>query len=319
MAGETKKSMIAAIVGNLLIAATKFIAAAFSGSSAMLSEAIHSLVDTGNGALMLYGLRRSRKPPDDEHPLGYGHELYFWTLIVGMMIFALGGGISIVTGYMHLHRERPPEDIGWSYAVIAVAMVFEAITWYFGLKAFRKERGDRGIVETIRLTKNPGTFAVLLEDTAALLGLVIAFFGIYLSRALDAPWIDGASSMLIGALLCLTAFVLVFESMGLLVGEGVQKSTLRALRTIICADPAVERLDKLLTLYLGPDEIMLAIELHFHPDTTADEIRHAVSRFKAAIQERYPRVRRIFLDTSSISEAGYSATASPDPRPSAPP
>jgi cation diffusion facilitator family transporter len=301
MAAETRKSMLAAIVGNVLIAITKFIAAAFSGSAAMLSEAIHSLVDTGNGALMLYGLRRSRKPPDDEHPFGYGHELYFWTLIVGMLIFALGGGISIVTGYMHLHRERPPEDIGWSYAVIAAAMVFEAITWYYGLKAFRKERGDRGIVETIRLTKNPGTFAVLLEDTAALLGLVIAFFGIYLSRALDAPWMDGASSMLIGALLCLTAFVLVFESMGLLVGEGVQKSTLRTLRAIICADPAVETVDKLLTLYLGPEDIMLAIDVKFHADTTAEEIRLSVSRFRQAIQAAHPRIRRVFLDTGSIS------------------
>ncbi len=302
MAGETKKAVLAAILGNLLIAATKFIAAAFSGSAAMLSEAIHSLVDTGNGALMLYGMRRSVKPPDDDHPLGYGHELYFWALIVGMLIFALGGGMSIVTGYMHLGRETPPGDVGWSYAVIAAALVFEGVSWYFGLKAFRKERRGRGIVETIRRTKNPSTFAILLEDTAALLGLVFAFFGIFLSTHLDAPWIDGASSMAIGILLWITAFVMVYESKELLVGEGMEKSTLRSVREIICADPAVERVDKLLTLYLGPDEVMLAIELHFHPDTTAIEIRHAVTRFKLAIQAQYPRIRRVYLATSSIGD-----------------
>jgi cation diffusion facilitator family transporter len=302
MAGETKKAVVAAIVGNLLIAATKFIAAAFSGSSAMLSEAIHSLVDTGNGGLMLYGMRRSRMPPDEQHPLGYGHELYFWTLVVGILIFGLGGGMSIVTGLMHIARTTPPEHTGWSYAVLAAAMVFEGISWHYGLKAFRTERRGRGIVETIRLTKNPSTFAVLLEDSAALLGLAFAFLGIYLSTRLNAPWLDGASSVLIGVLLCLTAWVMVYESMGLLVGEGVGRATLADLRKIICADPAVERVDKLLTLYLGPEEILLAIELRFRSDTTALDIRRAVARCKRAIQEQYPRIRRIYLDTISIGD-----------------
>jgi cation diffusion facilitator family transporter len=302
MAGETKKAVVAAIVGNLLIAATKFIAAGFSGSAAMLSEAIHSLVDTGNGVLMLYGMRRSRKPPDQQHPLGYGHELYFWTLVVGILIFGLGGGMSIVTGLMHVARSTPPENTGWSYAVLAAAMVFEGTSWHYGLKAFRTERRGRGIVETIRLSKNPSTFAVLLEDSAALLGLAFAFLGIFFSTRLNAPWLDGVSSVLIGVLLCLTAWVMVYESMGLLVGEGVGRTTLADLRKIICADPAVERVDKLLTLYLGPEEILLAIELRFRSDTTALDIRHAVARFKRAIQDQYPRIRRIYLDTISICD-----------------
>src|SRR5690242_10585273 len=226
MAGETRRAVLAAVAGNLAIAATKFIAAAASGSAAMLAEAIHSVVDTGNGALMLYGLRRSRRPPDAAHPFGYGHELYFWTLVVGMVVFAAGGGMSIVTGTMHLANPSPPENAGWSYAVLACAAVFEGVSWVYGAKAFHAERRGRGILETIHATKNPASFAVLLEDSAALIGLLFAFLGIYLSEARGRPWLDGASSILIGILLCAVALVMVYESKGLLVGEGVEKRTL---------------------------------------------------------------------------------------------
>jgi cation diffusion facilitator family transporter len=302
MAGEARSAVLAAIVSNLLIAAAKLIAAAFSGSAAMLSEAIHSLVDTGNGGLMLYGVRQSRRPPDEQHPFGYGHELYFWTLVVGVLIFALGGGMSIVTGVMHLARSEPPENVGWNYAIIATAMVFEGISWRYGWKAFGAERRGRGIVETIRETKKPTTFSVLLEDSAALVGLAVAFLGIFLSVRLDAPWIDGVSSMVIGALLCLVAMVMVYESKGLLVGEGVRKSTLEEVRAIVRADPAVDCVEKLLTIYLGPEEILLAIELRFRADTRVGDIRRAVARIRQAIQARHPRIRRIFIDATSIGE-----------------
>jgi len=294
--------VIAALAGNLAIAATKFIAAAFSGSAAMLAEAIHSLVDTGNGALMLYGVHRSRKPPDLEHPFGYGHELYFWTLVVGMLVFALGGGMSIVTGAMHLANPAPPENPGWSYAVLACAGMFEGVSWVYGFKAFRAERRGRGILETIHLTKNPATFAVLLEDSAALVGLGLAFLGIYLSGALGSAWLDGASSILIGFLLCVVALVMVYESKGLLVGEGVEKRTLDALREMIRTDPEVDRVDKLTTVYLGPDEILLAIEVRFVAQATTLEIREALARLKRAIQARYPKIRRIFVDSGAIGE-----------------
>jgi cation diffusion facilitator family transporter len=302
MAEESKKAIVAAIVGNVLIAVSKFIAAAFSGSAAMLAEAIHSLVDTGNGALMLHGMRRSRKPPDPEHPFGYGHELYFWTLVVGVLVFAVGGGMSIITGILHIAHATPPENIGWNYAVIAAALIFEAGSCYFALKAFNAERRGRGVFETIRVSKDPTSFSVLLEDTAALVGLVIAFFGIYLSAKLNAPWIDGASSVLIGVLLCLVALVMVYESKGLLVGEGVDKRTLEGLRSIARADPAVECVDKLMTMYLGPEEILLAIELRFHSNTKADDIRHAVARIKQVIQAQYPKIRRIYFDAASIGD-----------------
>jgi cation diffusion facilitator family transporter len=302
MASESKQAVIAAIAGNVLIAAAKLGAAAFSGSAAMLSEAFHSLVDSGNDALMLYGMRMSRRPADTEHPFGYGHELYFWTLVVGILFFALGGGMSIVTGVVHIARGRPPEDAGWSYAVIAVAMVFEAGSWWYGFKAFRAEARGRGVVETIRASKDPTTFSVLLEDSAALIGLALAFAGIFLSVTLGAPWIDGVSSVLIGVLLCAVAVIMVYESKGLLVGEGVGKATLRDLRAIVAGDPSVERVDKMLTLYLGPDEVMLAIELRFRAGMKVEAIRHALSRLNHDVRSRYPRIRRTFIDTTSMCE-----------------
>ena len=308
MSAETTRSVIAAIVGNILVAVTKFIAAAISGSSAMLSEAIHSLVDTGNGALMYYGMRRSRKPADEHHPLGYGHELYFWTLVVGILIFGLGGGMSIVTGIMHILHHDAPQTSWWSYGVLGAAAVFEGGSWYFGWKAFRKEqkRRGRGIFETIVATKNPTNFAVLLEDTAALIGLLFAFLGIYLSERLNLPWVDGAASIAIGLLLCASAAILVYESMGLLVGEGMEAASVAELRRIVAADPAVQQVGKIVTLYIGPEEVMLTIDLRFRPDTDVDDIRDALARFKPRIQARFPRIRHVALDTASIGAAPAS-------------
>jgi cation diffusion facilitator family transporter len=302
VAGETRTAVVAAVIGNLAIAATKFIAAAFSGSAAMLAEAIHSLVDTGNGGLMLYGLHRSRKAADDEHPFGYGHELYFWTLMVGILVFALGGGMSIITGVSHLTEPRAPENAAWNYAVLLIAMLFEGGSWWFGLKAFQAELRGRGIFETIHATKNPANFAVLLEDSAALLGLLIALVGIFLAEKLGEPWLDGASSIAIGVLLCFVSFVMVFESKELLVGEGMEKQTLARLRAIVQAEPAIESVDKLTTMYLGPEDVMLAIALRFRAGTSLDTLRASLARIKRTIRERYPRIRHIFVDSAAICE-----------------
>lgn len=302
MASESKVAVIAAIVGNLAIAAAKFAAAAFSGSSAMLSEAIHSLVDTGNGALLLLGMRRSRLPADADHPFGHGHELYFWTLIVAVLIFGLGGGMSIVTGWRHIDSPEPVADLLWNYAVLGIAAVFEGISWYFGWKAFSRERRGRGIVETIVGSKDPTTYSVLLEDTAALLGLVLAFAGIWAGAAFGLPWLDGAASMLIGLLLCAVAVVMVNESRKLLVGEGMEKATLAAIRAIATSDPDVAKVGQLFTMYLGPEEVMLVMEIHFR-DTAATDVRAAVLRIKGAIQEKYPRIRRVSFDAASLAGA----------------
>jgi len=302
MAGESTRAVIAAIAGNLAIAVCKFVAAGFSGSAAMLAEAIHSLVDTGNDGLMLYGLRRSTKPADEDHPFGYGHELYFWTLVVGILIFGLGGGMSIVTGILHVMHETTTEASVWSYAVLAIAAVFEGISWWFGYRAFRSEQQGRGVVETIQISKDPTTFSVLLEDSAALAGLAIAFVGIFMSHQLGMPWIDGASSIVIGVLLCLIALVMVYESKGLLIGEGVTKETAHGVRALIAAESEVESIGKLGTLYLGPEDVMLAVEVRFRRDGSVADTRHAIGRMSNAIRAKYPRIRHVFLDASSIGE-----------------
>ena len=298
MASESRKAVVAAIAGNLAIAVSKGIAAFFSGSAAMLSEAIHSLVDTGNGALMLVGMHRSKKPPEPEHPFGFSHELYFWTLMVGVLIFGLGGGMSIFTGVAHIRSGKEVGDVGWNYAVLALAAVFEGTSWWFGWRAFRGEMRGRGIVETIVETKDPTTFSVLLEDSAALLGLVFAFLGIFLGNLLDMPWLDGAASIVIGVLLCTVATIMVNESRALIVGEGVSKATLEGIRAIICADPAIEAVRSLRTFYFGPEDVMLVMEMRMRRDTEVGEVRHATGRIKKAIRGKYPKIRRVYFDIS---------------------
>src|SRR5882724_12186722 len=233
---ESTAAIVAAIIGNMAIALIKFVAAAFTASSAMLSEAIHSLVDTGNGGLMLLGVHKSREPPDDEHPFGHGRELYFWTLIVAILVFAVGGGMSVYEGITHLSEPTLPGNPAWNYAVLGLAVVFEGTSWFFGWKAFTAEKGSKGILETIHDTKDPTSFSVLLEDSAALLGLIIAFLGIFLGRQLGLPYLDGAASIVIGLLLCMVAVLMVYESKGLLIGEGLDHETLNSVRAVVEAD-----------------------------------------------------------------------------------
>lgn len=266
----------------------------------MLSEAIHSLVDTGNGALILLGIHNSRKPPDAEHPFGHGRELYFWTLIVGVLIFGVGGGMSIYEGVTHLSHPTPIEDPKWSYIVLGLSAVFESTTWYFGLKAFNKERRGRGVFEVIHATKDPTSFSVLLEDSAALLGLVVALLGIFLSQALHQPYFDGGASVVIGLLLCTIAIVMVQESRGLLIGEGVDQETLKGLRKIIEADEDVSHVQHLHTIYQSPRSVVLVIELRFENKISAVDVRKAVRRLETNIQARYPEIKHIFFGSASL-------------------
>jgi cation diffusion facilitator family transporter len=301
VAQEAKTAVVAAILGNLAIATTKFFAAAFSGSSAMLSEAIHSLVDTGNGALILLGIRNSRKPPDAEHPFGHGRELYFWTLMVGVLIFGVGGGMSVYEGITHLMNPTPIENARWNYVVLGVSIVFESTSWYFGWKAFSKERRGRGVIEAIHDTKDPTSFSVLLEDSAALLGLTVALLGIYLSQALNQPHFDGGASIVIGLLLCTIATVMVYESRGLLIGEGVDQKTLQNLRAIVEADEDVAHVQHLHTIYQSPRTVSLVIELRFCDTISAVDVRKAVRRLETNIQARYPEIKHVFFGAESIA------------------
>ena len=304
-ASESKTAIFAAILGNLAIAIIKFAAAALTGSSAMLSEAIHSIVDTGNGGLMLLGIRNSRKPPDKEHPFGHGRELYFWTLVVGVLIFGVGGGMSTYEGITHVLSPSGIEDPTWNYVVLGFSALFEGTTWYFGWRAFSIDRGSKGVLEAIHTSKDPTSFSVLLEDSAALIGIAIAFVGIFLGRTLNQPYLDGVASILIGLLLCAVAVVMVYESKGLLIGEGVDLKTLEDLRTIIQSDHDVAHLQHLHTVYQGPESVTLVIELRFRDTISAREIRIAVGRLKAAIRARYPEIKRVSFDAESISGHDY--------------
>jgi len=301
VASDTKTAVVAAILGNVAIATIKFFAAALTSSSAMLSEAIHSMVDTGNGALMLLGIRNSRKPPDDEHPFGHGRELYFWTLIVGVLIFGLGGGMSLYQGVTHVMHPATIEHLSWNYFVLASSAVFEGTTWYFGWKAFSRERRGRGVIETIHKSKDPTSFSVLLEDSAALIGLAIAFLGIFLGKTLNQIYLDGTASIVIGALLCAVATLMVYESWGLLIGEGVDRQTLQSLRTIVESDHDVAHVQHLHTIYQSPRTVLLIIELRFNDGISAVDIRNAVQRIRANIQAKHSEVKFVFFGSESIT------------------
>ena len=302
MASESKTAIVAAILGNLAIAVTKFIAAAFTGSSAMLSEGIHSLVDTGNGGLLLLGMSKSRKPPDPSHPFGHGKELYFWSLIVAIAIFALGCGMSLYEGVRHFMHPEPPGDPSWNYVVLGFAFVFESISWVFGWKAFRSAKGEMGILEAIHRSKDPATFIVFFEDSGALLGLVIAFCGIFIGHRLNNPYADGLASIMIGLVLGLMSVFLAYESKGLLIGEGVDLETQRRIRALVEADRAVEHVGRVLTMHFGPHEVMLTLEVKFRDELSALGIRSAVARLQEAVREEEPDITRIFFASEPFAE-----------------
>ena len=298
---ESRLAIIAAIAGNIAIAITKFIAAGLTGSSAMLSEGIHSLVDTGNGGLMLLGIHKSQQAPDFDHPFGHGKELYFWSLIVAIAIFAVGCGMSMYEGITHLIHPEPIGKAAWNYAVLGFALVFEGSSWVFGWKAFRSVRGRRGIFEAIRKSKDPSTFMVFFEDSAALLGIVIAFIGIFVGQQLHNPYPDGLASIMIGLVLGFVSFFLAYESKGLLIGEGVDRETLRRLRTVVEKDDAVEHVSRLLTMYFGPHEVMLTLEVKFRDELSMVGVRNAIGRIHKSVQEDYPDITRIYFASESIS------------------
>jgi cation diffusion facilitator family transporter len=300
LAGSSRVAIYAAIAGNFAIAVTKFVAAGITGSSAMLAEGIHSLVDTGNGALLLLGIRRSRKPPDANHPFGYGQELYFWTLIVAIMIFALGGGVSIYEGIVHLRHAELPRNPGINYVVLLLAMIFEGAAWAVAYREFGKIRGKTPIWKAIRRAKDPTSFAILLEDTAAMLGLVVAFLGILLGQIFQNPYFDGAASIVIGAILCITALLLLRETKALLMGESADPEVVRSIEEIAARNPAVVRAAMPLTMHLGPTDILVNLDVQFRDDLSAQDVEAVVDALEAGIREAHPEVKRIFVEAETL-------------------
>ena len=310
--GSSKKAVVAAILGNVAIAAIKFVAAAATGSSAMLSEAIHSLVDTGNGWLLLLGMRRSRRPADAEHAFGHGKELYFWTLIVAVLVFGLGGGMSFYEGITHLLHPKAMERLAWNYLVLGVAILFEGLSWSVAFREFRAGQGEKGFWEAARTSKDPTTLTVVLEDSAALVGLLLAFTGILLGDRLHDPRFDGAASVAIGLLLSAVAFFLAYQSRGLLIGESADRATLASIREILAAEPAVERVIDLLTMHFGPHEVLLTLEIQFGRGLSAEDVEATVERLEERISARHPDVKRIYIEAQSIAKSRRAAAARAD-------
>src|SRR5690606_26946771 len=296
MSSESHKIVVyAALFGNLAIALVKFVAAYITNSSAMLSEAIHSVVDTLNEILLLHGMKKAEQKPDARHPFGYGRELYFWAFIVALMVFALGAIVSIYQGIQHIIH---PEEMRYPmiiYTVLGIAILCEGFSWTVALKSFRKMKGQKGYFEAFRHSKDPTTFTVLFEDTAALIGLFIALIGIFLAHQLNIPDLDGAASILIGVVLAVSAWLLARETKGLLMGETADPRLREDVLNIARQDVAVYSANGVLTEQMGAHQVMACLSLEFKDDLTSDEIEACVNRIEAQIKQLHPEIITLFV------------------------
>ncbi|ANT49256.1 cation diffusion facilitator family transporter [Mesorhizobium amorphae] len=297
--GGSRKVIYAALAGNLAIALTKFAAAFFTGSSAMLSEGVHSLVDTGNGGLLLYGMHRAAQPPDLMHPLGHGRELCFWSFIVALLVFALGAGVSFYEGVVHIMAPEPVANAMVNYVVLGLSFLFEGSSWYVALKEFRREKGRLGWIEAVQLSKDPSVYTVLFEDSAALLGLIVAFAGILAAEIFAMPELDGAASIGIAMILGATAIFLARESKGLLLGEPASPEVQKKVLAIAQQDPAVQRANGILSVHIGPEEIVAGLSIEFEDHMTAPEIEACVERLEARLKTEMPEISRLFVKPQS--------------------
>lgn len=270
----------------------------------MLSEAIHSVADTGNQLLLLLGLNRSQLPPDESYPFGHGKELYFWSLIVAVLLFGIGGGMALYEGISHVLAPRPLESAFLAYGVLAVAAVFESSSLTVAVRELLRRRGPRPFWLRVHLSKDPSVYTAFYEDFAALLGLAVAFLGVFLSHRLHQPLIDGAASIVIGVILCIVALTLVYESRSLLIGESANPEIVASIREIVDADPAIRAARAPLTMHLGPLDVLLNLDVEFEPGITAREQVAAVARIEDAIRQRHPAVRRIFIEARRFSGRG---------------
>jgi cation diffusion facilitator family transporter len=297
----TRKVIYGAIVANLAIAVAKFIVAAITGSAAMMAEGIHSAVDTGNEVLLLVGEKMSARPPDHKHPFGYGKAVYFWALIVALSVFSLGGGLSIYHGVHGLLDPQPVTEPAWNYVVLGAAFLFEGYSWNLsrmGLNKFRKD-GDN-LWQAVRASKDASVFTVFIEDSAALTGVVVAALGIALGQLFDNPLFDPAASVAIGLLLVGAAFTLARETGALLVGESVGREETGELRAIICADPAIDKVERVLSMQMGPDEVLLTASVQFKRGMKIDEVEQAIERLEKAVRAHNPAVRKLYFESAAL-------------------
>lgn len=299
MASGSKKVIYAAMIGNGLIAIAKFVGASITGSSAMLSEGIHSVVDTGNQGLLLYGMSRAKRPADEKHPFGYASEIYFWAFIVAMLIFSIGAGISIYHGVEKVLHPHPVTDPTINYIILGLAIVFEGFAWYIAYREFSSTKGKKSIFQAVQESKDPTIFTVLFEDTAALLGLVVAMIGIFIAVQYDLPWVDGAASIVIGIILAGTAILLALETKGLLIGEAAAPEIVEEIRDLIAAQPAIVALNEIRTLHRGPNDVLLALSVDYNDEVPAGMVERCNTDLEVAIKSRFPVVKRLFIEVQS--------------------
>lgn len=296
---SSKVVVYAALAGNFAIAVTKLAAAAITGSSAMFSEAVHSVVDTGNEILLLYGYRQAARRPDPLHPLGYGRELYFWSFIVALLLFGLGAGVSLYQGLHHVFAPRPMEHVGVSYAVLGLAFVFEGASWSVAWRSFRRSRGEMGFWAAFKASKDPPAFMVLFEDSAALLGIIIALGGVFLADHFDAPALDGIASILIGLVLTVTAGLLAIESKSLLVGERASPALVSDIERAAADQEGVTSVNGAITTQLAPDQILVALSIRFDDGMTTPEMESCVAALELRIRSLHPEVTALFVKPQS--------------------
>jgi len=307
---ESRIAVYGALAANVAIAITKFVVAGMSGSSAMLSEGIHSTVDTGNSLLLLVGIRASQRKASAEHPFGHGKELYFWSLIVAILIFGVGGGVSAYEGIQHIRHPVALESAFWSYVVLAMAALFEGASFTVALRQFLAKKRSGSFWEELHRSKDPANYTVLAEDGAALAGLAAAAIGVFFSHQFDMPAIDGAASVFIGLLLAGVAVLLIREARGLLVGEGVRPETAAAIHALALRTPGVRSAAWPLSMYIGPEDVLLTFDIAFDPDASAADAAHAVRDLEREIRERYPMIKRIYIELAAPgSDAAGRAAA----------
>jgi len=299
MASGSKKIIIAALIGNALISITKFIAASMTGSSAMLSEGIHSIVDTGNQILLLYGLKRAKQPASPQFPFGHGKEIYLWSFVVAILIFAVGAGISIYEGINHILYPSALHDPTVNYIVLGLAMIFEGGALYFALTEFNKIKGSYSYIEAVQRGKDPSMFVVLFEDCAAMLGLFVAFAGIMMAQITgNAIW-DGVASVTIGLILACTAVWLAHETKSLLIGEGANKDIVEGIHRIASEQESIEKINEVLTLHMGPEFILVNMSISFKSHLPVGNIEKAIEIITKDIKEEFPMAKKVFIEAES--------------------
>jgi len=289
------RTLIVALAANLGIAVSKFVAAAITGSSAMLTEGVHSVVDSTNQLLLMWGRRQAKRPPDRLHPFGYGRELYFWSFVVAVLVFSLGAGVSVYEGIVHIANPEPAVDPVIAYVVLLVAFLLEGWSTLEAFGDFKKAKGELSWFQAVRQSKDPPAFIVLLENGAAMAGIIAAAIGLLLSQLTHNPFFDGAASVVIGVILGLTAAWLAHESKGLLIGEAANPVLVDNLRGLACAQAGVVGVGHVLTVHSSPDQITVMMNVDFRDDMLAGEVEHIVCRIEEEARERWPAVRSLFV------------------------